>query len=63
MIVNGPFNSTPQHNLCMCVLKEPIIEEVGECFHLYSGTSDPRPIGAISSKVFCVTAETIVLQV
>ena len=63
MIVNGPFNSTPQHNLCVRVLKEPIIEEVGECFHLHSGTSDPRPVGAISNKAFCVTAGTIVIQV
>ena len=37
----------PKHTVCMCVLKEPNIKEVGDCFHLHSGTSDPRPVGAI----------------
>ena len=48
--------------ICLCVLKEPNMKKVGNCFHLHSGTSDPRPIGAIPNKVFCVTAGTIVLQ-
>ena len=50
------------HSVCVCVLKEPNTKAVGDCFHLHSGTSDSRPIGAISNKVFCVTAGTIVLQ-